>query len=700
MASDLRIRSRWAGRAVPRVVAWVAPALMAACAVLIAASTLRMIVACVVPAPIQDQWAQLVGLRPVTLSWLVSQHNEHRLLFPRLVFVADRWIAAETGAFSLGVSVILQAGLAALLAILGRRAGVRPGAAFLAVVAGLVALLFWAVQYENQTWPFQVQFYCVLLAATGCFAAVAGRTTTSAAVAAVLGFVAAFSLASGVLVLILATVMALWLRRTGRDLAVLSLAAAGTLVAYLSGYQTPSGHMDPWQALRKPVALAAYVLAELGAPFGNALRQLTGQPNAAVAIALGAAGGIAFAACACAVHRRQPRPRAAAALVAAGSFVVGMAGLTSIGRLDLGITSAAASRYTTASLLFWACLLLLATALLPRARTVMAAITAALLGIAVLTQPRFVAIADQLAADRTLALPALAARVGDEALIRPIYPDAAEPLSLWETELSTRTGVFARPWAQWIGTPLRDHVAMEPAARCAGRFSRATRIEDASYPGWRVEGTVRAPSRSRRPMIVLTGPDGRVDGYGVGDAGTTTLEAGGPAGTLPRDGWAGALATVPPEAAAAFVLLDGNTAACPLENAPAMENPVMAELSGPAPQGTPPGGAVDAVTISDFVELNGWGLIQGGTGMPLLLIDTNLPVHSIEATTAERPDAAAAMHDPRLRRSGFHIIMTLDGARPLPAHPIVCVWSKDSIYGAHRLSSAPGFGGKGAICPG
>ena len=696
MASDQRVRSRWTGRA-PRLMA---PVLMAICAVLIAASTIRMIIACAVPAPIQDQWAQLVGLRPVTLSWLVSQHNEHRLLFPRLVFVADRWLAAETGSFSLGVSVVLQAGLVGLLAFLGRRAGIRPGAAFLTALAGLVGLLFWAVQYENQTWPFQVQFYAVLLAATGCFAAVASRANTAMIVAAALGFVAAFSLASGVLVPILAVALAFWLQRPRRDLAVLGLAAAGTLVAYLWGYQTPEGHTDPVHAITQPVALAAYVLAELGAPFGNGLRQLTGKPSVAAAITMGAAGCIAFAACAWAVHRQQPRPRAAAALVTAGGFVMGMTGLTAVGRLDFGINSAAASRYTTASLLFWACLLLLATALRPRARICMAVVTAALLGGAAFTQPRFVVIADQLAADRTLALPALAARVGDEALIRPIYPDAAEPLSLWQTELSTRTGVFARPWAQWIGTPLRDHVAIVPAARCSGRFARATRIENASYPGWRVEGTVRAPSRKRRPMIVLTGPDGRIDGYGVGDADATTLEASGPAGALPRDGWAGALATVPPESAAAFVLLDGNTVACPLDNAPAVESPAVAELSGPAPPGTPLGGAVDAVTISDFVELNGWGLIQGGTGTPRLLIDTNLPVHSIEITTAERPDAAAAMQDSRLKRSGFHIIMTLDGARALPANPTVCVWSEDSIYGAHRLSPAPGPGGKGAICPG
>ncbi len=696
MASDLRIRSRWAGRVAP----WVAPGLLATCAVLIAASTIRMIIACAVPAPIQDQWAQLVGLRPVTLSWLVSQHNEHRLLFPRLVFVADRWLTAETGAFSLGVSVVLQAGLVGLLALLGRRAGIRPGAALVTAVAGLVGLLFWAVQYENQTWPFQVQFYAVLLAATGCFAAVASRANAAILIAAALGFVAAFSLASGVLVPILAVALAFWLQRPVRDLAVLGLAAAGTLAAYLWGYQTPDGHLDPVHAITQPLALAAYVLAELGSPFANGLRQLTRRPSVAAAVTIGAAGCIAFAACAWAVHRQRPRPHAAAALVAAGGFVISMTGLTAVGRLDFGINSAAASRYTTATLLFWACLLLLATALLPRARVWMTVVTAALLGGAAFTQPRFVVIADQLAADRTLALPALAARVGDQALIRPIYPDAAEPLSLWETELSTRTGVFARPWAQWVGTPLRDHVAIVPATLCTGRFSRAARIDDASYPGWRVEGSVRLPVRSQRPLIVLTGPDGRIDGYGVGDAGATTLEASGPNSSQSRDGWVGALAVVPPAAAAAFVLLDHNTAACPLEDAPAIESPVKADLAGPAPPGTPVGGAVDAVTISDFVELNGWALIQGVTGIPRLFIDTNLPVRSIEITSAERPDAAAAMHDPRLDRSGFHIIMTLDGARALPTDPKVCVWSGDAIYGAHRLSSAPGPGGKGAICPG
>jgi hypothetical protein len=701
-------------------------------AALIVASTIRMIVDCAVPSPIQDQWAQLVGLRSVTLSWLFSQHNEHRLLFPRLVFVADRWLVAETGAFSLGVSCGLQVGLVGLLAMLGWRARIQPGAPLIAAMAGVGGLLFWAVQYENQTWPFQVQFYAVVLTATGCFAAVASRATmANTAVAAALGFVAAFSLASGVMVPILAVALALWLRQPARNVAALVLAASGTFAAYLWGYQTPQGHTDPVHAITDPIGLIAYVGAELGAPFGNALRQLDRQPHMAAAIVIGGLGCAGWVACAWAVHRRPARNsgglehhpverdqpsktsssikglglssdprRSQKALVMTAAFVLAMTGLTAIGRLDFGVASAAASRYTTTSLLFWVCLLLLATALMPRAQGWAALATAALLGLAGLTQSRFVALAGVIAGDRALALPAIAAGVADTSLIRPIYPDAALPLFMGPTELSTRTGVFSQPWAQWIGTPLRDHVPITPAGQCAGRFSRATRIADPTYPGWRVEGTVSAPSRKRRSLIVLTGPDGRVRGYGVGDAGTTTLEASGPAGAPAGNGWAGALATVPPTSATAFVLLDHNTAACPLENAPEVVSPVMAELAGPAPPATPPGGAVDAINISDFVEVNGWALIQSTVGAPRLLIDTNLPIHTLTVTTVARPDAAAAMHDSRLDRAGFHIIMTLDPERPIPARPLVCLWSEDLVYGSHRLSSAPAPSGVGLACPG
>ncbi len=63
----------------------------------IAAHTIWMDVACWNAMPFGDQWSEIITGRPITWSWLFSQHVEHRLIFPRLVFLADSRLAADHG---------------------------------------------------------------------------------------------------------------------------------------------------------------------------------------------------------------------------------------------------------------------------------------------------------------------------------------------------------------------------------------------------------------------------------------------------------------------------------------------------------------------------------------------------------------------------------------------------------------------------
>ena len=673
--------------------------ILIALAAWVATSTVQMVIACALPVTILDQWAQLVGSRRITLGWLVSQHNEHRLVFPRLVFIADRYLFAETGRLSLATSVALQAALVALLLRLGHEAGLRKRLDLAMAGAAVVALLAWGVQYENYTWPFQVQFFGVLLAAAACFAAVASARPS--AVVVTLGFVATFTLSSGIAVPFLAAALATALRRPRGYVTVLWGAAVALLGCYLIGYQTPAEHTDPLQALQHPLALLRYAAAVLGSPFANAAAALSGVTSPALAQLIGLGGIVLLAVLTWPLlRRRQSMPPAAVALLALCGFVLAMALLTALGRLRFGPASALVSRYTTPVLAFWACILLLGMIRLRRPAWT-ATMIAALLALVAWTQPIFTRDAGHVAADRAIAMPALVAGVADAKVIAAVYDNPAIPLQVRLTQFATRTGVFSQPWAPWIGTRLFDHVRVTDPADCRGAFRAAVAIPDPAYPGWRVQGDLQEPSvKHGRQIIALTNKAGVIQGFGISDAGNTALTVGGPAGEPSQTGWVGAVTGADPTQLQAYALLDRFHAACPLHNAPQVQAALQVAVAGPPPPDATPAGSVDAVYIEQYVTIDGWALVQTASGTPSIRLDTNLPVHGATIAAVDRPDAAAAFKDSRLAKAGFRVVLMLDPARPMPAQPRLCLWSQDQVYGPHRLTMNPATPLQRQLCSG
>ena len=464
----------------------------------VVASTAWMVWDAFIPVPIEDQWVQLVGERHVTLAWLWSQHNEHRLLIPRLVFVLDRVLAHETGALSLSISLAVQLTTCAVFVAVG------PGWRSLRTCSGvvsaalIVALGMWSVQYANQTWAFQVQFTSVSLATLVCLASAAAPVPSAGrlVVTLVSGAAAAVTLANGLAALPLAVCVALWTRQPRPHIAILSSASVALAAVYLIDYQTPPEHGDPLQTVRNPAAIVTYVLAYLGAPWAEALRTLIGQPQIEFSVVVGAVGLIAYAA-SCLGLARGRRPSAAIALAAMGGFALATALVTALGRLPFGIDAALTSRYATPAIAFWTSLGLLAARRPALARMAFPVAATVLLVVAV-TQPRFATLARIESADRSLGIPALVAGVADAMLLGPIYPDADVPLAQRLTMFGTRTGPFAWPWASWIGTRLTDHVPPGRPMRRAFRPRHANRRPE--LPGLAGGRTARrGQARRHRP---------------------------------------------------------------------------------------------------------------------------------------------------------------------------------------------------------
>jgi hypothetical protein len=134
--------------------------------------------------PSWDDWDMIPTLtrfQPVTWEWLWSQHNEHRVPLPRLVFLALDRIFGIDMRVTMVADVLLMAGVAAaLLLVVARvRGRLRPTDLFLPLV--LLSL----GQAANLLWGWQLQFFAsaalagVALAAIALTGPVAPATTAT-----------------------------------------------------------------------------------------------------------------------------------------------------------------------------------------------------------------------------------------------------------------------------------------------------------------------------------------------------------------------------------------------------------------------------------------------------------------------------------------------------------------------------------------
>lgn len=302
--------------------------------------------------PFIDQWAIVVQYsQGLSWDWLLSPHNEHRIITARPLYLADlAWFGGQND-FLIACIATVQISAAVLFLRLseGDRSRTRPYA-----VTFALALLLGLSQHQNLLQGFQICFVGVFAAgawAIWLFASATERGVRWPRLAASWGLllVATLTMANGVFAGFAMVALGLITRRPAT-----ATLATGALTLLLFTLYTrglsPSSGGDPLHALTQPLALLQYVTAYLGGVF----RLPGGVASAQVA---GAAGLIA--ACGLALAR-DPDARASA-LVGVLGFVLLTAAATALGRLQFGPQQALDSRYATVGAYFWAALAILAS---------------------------------------------------------------------------------------------------------------------------------------------------------------------------------------------------------------------------------------------------------------------------------------------------------------------------------------------------
>jgi hypothetical protein len=410
-------------------------------AVLAAAAPLVVLVVLVwrdhVDVPQWDQWRfpdLLASFEhgELTLRDLAAQHNEHRILFPRLIVLGLASLSRWNISLELAANLVLACALFAVAAWETARRTESLGRGITAALVVLDSLLVFSLtQWENWLWGMEMAVFLNALAVVAAFAALAApdarridATRLGAAIAA--GVVATYSFANGLLVWpIGAAVIGFAARRARAALAAWLAAGAAVFLAYFRGYETPA-HTVPWTLLQKPVKHLGYALSYLGAPvayFDRFASQLAG-----------AAGLLALGYAAWRLGRSLASRSSLLFYGALAGYAVASAAITAVGRIEIsGPGSSMTSRYITFGNLLWlAVVALLSLAAFGdsrgsrsdrRAEPVVAAALLALLAgclvaSSVAAEPWFARQYEKLAPARAALLASEPERVPDEVLLR------------------------------------------------------------------------------------------------------------------------------------------------------------------------------------------------------------------------------------------------------------------------------------------
>jgi hypothetical protein len=487
------------------------------------------------PVPLFDSWVGMVGFYLKSFddpsAWWV-QHNEHRILFSKLLFWLDMRYFDGSNGLLVPVNILLLLSIWGLLCVHANRLLAGSSAAERLVVCALLAMpcLSW-IQTQNIISGFQSMFILVFLVpllAFYCYARALEAPDHASRwrfLSLALGVASIQCMANGIFVLPVLAAMSWFGERSPRRVLVILFWAAVSAFLFLAGYRrSPAGFMGTAILLEQPWQVVKFAFAYLGNPF-NILFQRDEVPvvGGGIAVALAIYMFLARS-----VYRSQPY---ALALFAYLGYVFASAGMTAAGRTLFGMSFAGISRYQTPALTVWAVLLIL---LLARSRRVgqwsaMALAAVAALLLSAQTRAFKVDISNG-GSPHNKAVSALSLQLDlhDLAAKRhlALFYDA-ELEDIFQRARRARVSIFADRYAypaNQLGRPLAE-VGGEP---CAGAIT-FQELVDQARSAYRIGGDLKGRDRKRFRYVLFGDAQGIVTGVAL-----ARRDIDGPAGPAGR----------------------------------------------------------------------------------------------------------------------------------------------------------------------
>jgi len=484
--------------------------------------------------PYWDGWTQIEvaanGRSPLSPVWLWEQHNEHRLVIPKLFLAVDLLFFRARQAFLLTSIFVIQLMHLMLLSWSMRALGGWKGTLWRAGTGVAAFCLFCPTQSENLTWGFQVCFVLPPFFATLSFVALLlyGRETRQGEAARaprflllsiLAAFGAAYSLAAGSLVWPLLVAEAAFLRLGRRILCMLSAAGAISIGLYAWHYAKPEGHGSPLAALSDPLGMLEYCEAYFMSAW-----PYYGTPGHLLLWIVVAVFFLALLAAALpSIGRFRPF---AAQLGLTVMYCVATSLITAMGRLNFGVTQATVSRYQTVALLGWSCLGLLMLGGLSlageRMRFLFPVAQLSVLAVFAIGASRAeyqVLITRGHAFAQRAASAALVTGMADRETLGQVYPEKEMFAKTVPYMRTNRLSAFSDRLASVMGKPLNSTFRPADPSECSGALEKVFPISetygDGLGPGLRVVGWAKDNKRNRIPSAIVVTLDDKIVGLGA-----------------------------------------------------------------------------------------------------------------------------------------------------------------------------------------
>ncbi|MFL6415083.1 MAG: hypothetical protein ACJ74Y_05370 [Bryobacteraceae bacterium] len=470
------------------------------------------------PLPVSDYWRVIEDVPLIQtgdFSWLWRQHNEHRILFPEIVFALDHLLFAGRQILPVVISSCCYIGA---IFILGRKFWCDANTSITLKTQALVlggVITGWPLSVYVLGTPFLLPWTLLQLAVVLALASAVRFAENSGphwlAICITSAVVATYSVANGVLLWPILLTVAVLLHAPRSRLIALAVAAAISVGVFFVGYQRPG--VPLLASIQHPVYSIGFVLSYFSMPFG-ALRQ------PAFGLAFGLVSLTLWATC---IARNFRRPRRASPffVVASGyfGFLLLTAGLTSVARVNLadsGFGNAKATRYLTFPLLGWAVLVAftLALAYRPRWRTFSTRVILVgamiVVGFMQIRLGRWLRINDSYVAFQQWAAISLQNDVYDTAFLGSVFPEEAFIEHFLPLLRKGHKSIFADPVVETIGRDFRSLFHLAKSEREAGGVLRITPVkEGVSVVGWAAN-----LDRGGRDTVLLVDGLGEIVGFG------------------------------------------------------------------------------------------------------------------------------------------------------------------------------------------
>ncbi|MCE4540917.1 MULTISPECIES: hypothetical protein [unclassified Caballeronia] len=476
------------------------------------------------PVPLADQWdgnvAFFMRAAQNPLAAFFEQHNEHRLVFPRIFFYLDLRYLGGRNFLLIAANLALGGCIGLLLFRIARHHARFPGVRSLGLAGVCLIVAFSWMQGGNFFWGFQLQWFAVYLFALCAFHCMdrcaefvatreAGRANAWLALALGSAVLSACSMSSGVLVFPVLFALALY-RRIGTGRVVVTAAvSAATLFAYFANWHAPaSSGGSPLAALREhPVQVLRYFILYLGSPAGQTALGSKGADVAGLIVLV-----TLLAHCARLLFARGANVPKATSLLAMSLFVASNGFATACGRLSFGLESALAGRYTTASLTCWLALGLFTFLNASNRSGKRLTLVVAMAGVVLVAS--FERLALRYDAKSIYALDvaglALRAHVYDPDFLLGAYPVPSALEAIAKQAEPRGLAIFAKDQTDYYVAPAR----IAAGTACEGKIES---IHATGTPGMLVaKGWIFDPHAGAVPRtIVATDADGNVLGTGI-----------------------------------------------------------------------------------------------------------------------------------------------------------------------------------------